>query len=83
DHSSFCKCLALAIAYSANVGGVATLTGSPPNLVFKNAIDEIYENHGVETPITFTSWMIFGVPLSILCLAVAWIWLQVLYLKLG
>ena len=39
DHNSFCKCLALSIAYSANVGGVATLTGSPPNLIFKNQID--------------------------------------------
>ena len=41
DHSEFCKCLALAIAYSANIGGMGTLTGTPPNLVFKNVADEL------------------------------------------
>ncbi|KAI0224789.1 Solute carrier family 13 member 5 [Lamellibrachia satsuma] len=83
DHSDFCKCLALSIAYSANVGGVATLTGSPPNLVFMNAIDDIYEEHHMESPITFTSWMIFGFPLSTMCIVLAWIWLQVFYLNAG
>ncbi|KAK2185837.1 hypothetical protein NP493_221g00005 [Ridgeia piscesae] len=83
DHKNFCKCLALSIAYSANVGGVATLNGTPPNLIFKNNIDEIYERHGVESPVTFTSWMIFGVPFSAACLVMAWVWLQVLYLNLG
>jgi di/tricarboxylate transporter len=30
----------LSIAYSANVGGVATLTGTTPNLVLKGSVDE-------------------------------------------
>ena len=29
------KALALSVAYGANIGGIATITGSPPNLVFK------------------------------------------------
>jgi sodium-dependent dicarboxylate transporter 2/3/5 len=32
--------LFLSIAYSANVGGVATLTGTTPNLVLKGSVDE-------------------------------------------
>ena len=39
-HSRLSKALALSIAYSANTGGIATLTGSPPNLVFKAVVDE-------------------------------------------
>ena len=34
------KGLALSVAYAANVGGIATLTGTPPNLVLKNNADE-------------------------------------------
>ena len=40
DNAEFGKCLSLAIAYAANIGGIATLTGTGPNLVFKNIIDE-------------------------------------------
>lgn len=34
------KAFALSVAYGANIGGVATLTGSPPNLVFKQQTDK-------------------------------------------
>lgn len=36
----FAKGLALSVAYGANIGGIATLTGTPPNLVLKNSADE-------------------------------------------
>ena len=40
SHANFCKALSLSIAYAANVGGTATLTGTGPNLVFKGVVDE-------------------------------------------
>ncbi|KAI0242774.1 Solute carrier family 13 member 5 [Lamellibrachia satsuma] len=81
DSAEFGKCLSLAIAYAANIGGIATLTGTGPNLVFKNIIDDEYASKGLaESPITFMSWMIFGVPLSGVCLVIGWFWLQMLFI---
>jgi len=61
--------LLLAIAYSASVGGVATLIGTPPNL----ALTRIYAITFPEnTPISFTSWFVFAFPISIIMLTIIW-----------
>ena len=57
----------LAIAYSASIGGVSTLIGTPPNLVLAGIVQETY---GVE--ITFAQWIMFGLPISIILLAICW-----------
>jgi len=38
-HLRMCKALSLAIAYSANVGGIGSLTGTGPNVVMKGQSD--------------------------------------------
>lgn len=63
----FSKALMLAIAYSASIGGIATLIGTPPNLVLAAVIREIY---GVE--ITFSQWIAFGLPISTVLLFFCW-----------
>jgi len=45
ENSIFGKALMLAIAYSASIGGIATLIGTPPNLVLAGVVQEMY---GVE-----------------------------------
>ena len=60
----------LAIAYSASIGGMATLIGTPPNLVLAGVVEESF---GVK--ISFGQWIIFGLPISIVLLAVCWIYL--------
>ena len=63
----FGKALMLAIAYSASIGGMATLIGTPPNLVLAGVVKETY---GVE--ITFSQWFVFGFPISVLLLFLCW-----------
>lgn len=72
DHDSFPfgKAVMLGIAYSASIGGLATLIGTPPNTIFKAVVEQTY---AIE--ISFAGWMTFGVPLSLLLLAIAWVYL--------
>ena len=63
----FGKALMLAIAYSASIGGMATLIGTPPNLVLAGIVQELY---GVE--ISFSQWFMFGLPISIVLLFLCW-----------
>ena len=63
----FGKAMMLAIAYSASIGGIATLIGTPPNLVFAGVIKETYD-----IDISFTQWMSFGLPISLILLIICW-----------
>jgi sodium-dependent dicarboxylate transporter 2/3/5 len=67
ENRVFGKALMLAIAYSASIGGIATLIGTPPNLVLAGIVEETY---GIE--ITFSQWIIFGLPISIIMLFISW-----------
>tara|TARA_B110000444_G_scaffold54043_1_gene50105 strand:+ start:225 stop:1664 length:1440 start_codon:yes stop_codon:yes gene_type:complete len=68
--SQFGKALMLSIAYSASIGGMATLIGTPPNLIFAGVVQELY---GIE--ITFFQWFSFGLPISLVLLFVCWYYL--------
>ncbi|KAL3857546.1 hypothetical protein ACJMK2_012200 [Sinanodonta woodiana] len=76
-----CKALSLCIAYSANIGGIGSVTGTGPNLVFKGQIDIEYQKYGLDSPITFTNWMAFCVPTSVILLVILWIWFQIYFLR--
>lgn len=70
ENEMFGKALMLSIAYSASIGGIATLFGTPPNLVLAGVVQEIY---GVE--IGFAQWFKFGLPISIILLTICWIYM--------
>lgn len=54
--------LMLGIAYSASVGGLATLVGTPPNLVLKGGLEKLFP---AAPEISFLQWMALGVPLGL------------------
>ena len=57
----------LAIPVAANVGGIGTPIGTPPNAVAMKYIMDL-------NPISFGEWMIFGVPFVLVLLVFSW-WL--------
>lgn len=60
----------LGLAYSASIGGLATLIGTPPNALL---VGYMAENHGIE--ISFARWMLVGIPVSAVMLPLAWVML--------
>ncbi|MFT5617527.1 MAG: sodium-dependent dicarboxylate transporter 2/3/5 [Arenicella sp.] len=70
----FALSMMLAIAYAANIGGVATIIGTPPNTVFAGFM----EKQGIQ--IDFLQWMLLGVPFSAVMLIITFLMLtKVLY----
>ena len=65
--SNFGTALMLGIAYSASIGSLGTIIGTPPNLFL---IGYLKDNHDIS--IGFGQWMIVGVPLSVVMMAIAW-----------
>ena len=72
------KALVLGVAYAANIGGMATLTGTGPNLVLAGALVTLYPN---ASGISFATWMALAVPLALLVLGLAWLLLYAHFLR--
>ncbi|TVP78952.1 MAG: DASS family sodium-coupled anion symporter [Puniceicoccaceae bacterium] len=62
----FRKVVALCIPFAANIGGIATPIGTPPNAIALAALRE----QGIN--VTFSTWMMVAVPLVAIMLLVAW-----------
>jgi sodium-dependent dicarboxylate transporter 2/3/5 len=56
----------LMIAYGASIGGMATLIGTPPNLLVAGFLERLA---GVR--VTFTGWLAFGLPIAFTLLVVS------------
>ena len=63
---AFRKCIALSIPVAANIGGIATPIGTPPNAIALTALRE----QGIN--ITFSTWMLLATPLVIAMLLISW-----------
>lgn len=74
----FTKALLLAIAYAASIGGVATLIGTPPNLVLAGVVRDMYQ-----TEISFLQWFGIGFPLAVILLVICWWYLTRIGYPLG
>ena len=76
ENEVFGKSLMIAIAYSASIGGMATLIGTPPNMVLAGVVEESY---GIK--LNMFDWMKFGVPLSSFLLIICWLYLTKIAFK--
>lgn len=68
--------LALAIPIGANIGGMGTPIGTPPNAI---ALKFLNDPEGMDLGIGFGQWMMVMVPLTIVLLFIAWIVLRKLF----
>lgn len=73
----FFKSLLLGIAYSASIGGVATLVGTPTNPIFVAVAKQLYGSD-----FSFARWMSFALPFSIVTLGICWILLARLVFRI-
>jgi len=70
ENFGFGKALMLGIAYSASLGGIATLIGTPPNTLLAGAIKKMYD-----IDLSFAQWMLFGVPIAWIFILITWFYL--------
>ncbi len=70
ERSKFGTCLMLCVAYSASIGGVATLIGTPPNALFASLSQPLA---GID--VSFGQWMMVGVPVSAISLVILWLYM--------
>ncbi|MCD4694835.1 MAG: SLC13 family permease [Bacteroidales bacterium] len=68
--------LLLGVAYSASIGGIATLVGTPPNLSFARIFQIMFPG---APEISFASWFIFAFPISVLFFCIVWVYLYFLF----
>ena len=74
--SQFEKSLVLGIGYAGTIGGLGTLIGTPPLIILKGQYEKIF---GEE--ISFAQWMVMGVPVVIILLAITWAYLNFVKFK--
>jgi sodium-dependent dicarboxylate transporter 2/3/5 len=76
DLSRYSVGLLLGVAYSASIGGIATLVGTPPNLSFARIFQIMFP----EAPdISFSDWFIFALPISIIFFVFVWLYLYFIF----
>jgi sodium-dependent dicarboxylate transporter 2/3/5 len=68
--------LLLGIAYSASIGGIATLVGTPPNLSFARIFQIMFPN---APEISFSDWFMFALPISITLFLIVWLYLYLIF----
>lgn len=78
QQDKFRKALMLAIAYAASIGGLGTIIGTPPNLVFAGFVREVY-NHDI----SFMEWFRIGFPVTVVLLILSWLYLVKIGFRLG
>lgn len=72
----FSIALLLGVAFAANIGGTATLIGTPPNVLMAGILEEQFD-----IKVTFMEWLKIGLPFMLVMFFVAYFLLRTLFLK--
>jgi sodium-dependent dicarboxylate transporter 2/3/5 len=67
----------IGLSFSATIGGMGTLVGTPPNMIFAGIYASSFPNG---QPVTFLNWMMFGIPFSATLLAVSYFILKKMFI---
>jgi solute carrier family 13 (sodium-dependent dicarboxylate transporter), member 2/3/5 len=78
SHHNFAVALLLGLAYAANIGGLGTPIGTPPNRLLVGYMAESFNRR-----IGFAEWMLFAIPLVLVGLPVAWLLLTRVFFPVG
>ena len=76
ENNRFTIGLLLSVAYSASIGGVATLVGTPPNLSFARIFQIMFPS---APEISFSSWFVFAFPVTVIFFIIVWIFLFAMF----
>uniref|UniRef100_A0ACD6AMA6 Uncharacterized protein n=1 Tax=Avena sativa TaxID=4498 RepID=A0ACD6AMA6_AVESA len=76
DVRRFSKAVVLGVVYGSAVGGMATLTGTGVNIILVGMWSAYFPE---QEPITFSSWMTFGLPMALLMFLALWVTLCLMY----
>ena len=71
NQNSFAIPLLLSIAYSASIGGTATLIGTPTNIMLASILSDTYDFQ-----ISFLDWFIIGFPVALILIPIVWFFLS-------
>ncbi len=77
DKIKFEKLLLLLTAYGSNIGGLATIIGSPPNALFVGFVKENYQ-----ITVSFASWALIGIPTVLILLFITYLILEKFVFKI-
>ncbi len=70
--AGFAPALMISVAYAASIGGVGTLVGTPPNVIFAGSFARLFPD---APPIGFATWMMLGAPIAVIMTPLAWLFL--------
>ena len=76
ENNRFSKPLLLSIAYSASIGGAATLIGTPTNIMLASILSDTYNYE-----IGFIDWFIVGLPVTLVLIPLVWFFLNKIIFK--
>lgn len=66
------------LAYSANIGGIGTLTASNPNLILSAFMEKTYP---ASKDLSFATWLIYSLPCALIMLISAWLFVLTYFLR--